>query len=90
MRLIDADKLMAEFADVMGYAAPSIQKGFSLAAQFVEAAPTIDAENPRPKGKWMHHEVKGFFIPQCWCSECNLEMAHEMPYCPNCGAKMEV
>lgn len=99
MRLIDAneareelqkeiDKGIAPFDDTMG----AIRCGLRLARNIVEDLPTIEAE-PVRRGRWLH--TKDGIIISGYCSECGWVSAvgetdvAGMPYCPNCGAKME-
>ena len=59
----------------------------------VENIPNADVAEVK-HGEWifvykestMHYEVDG-----CRCSHCNCieEMQNKMPFCPNCGAKMD-
>ena len=56
----------------------------------INHAPTVDAE-PVRHGRWIQDEFG------TWCSVCGLyayrdkfDQPWESPYCPNCGAKMDV
>lgn len=94
-RLIDADRLEDVIEDeCFNYISDSdfnvgIQNGLLLARDFVQEAPTIDAE-PVRHGKWIWEE-DGYK-----CSNCShkaygniLEcMDGTYKYCPNCGARM--
>lgn len=70
---------------------------YARVKRMVEEAPTIDPESLRPKGRWginRENEIsKTVYCTNCWNDfyirkkgELQLDM---MPYCPNCGAKME-
>lgn len=97
MRLIDADKLMADIAS----AERSTSKDYILLtiARYIRIQPTIDAE-PVRHGKWEHgKEVSREYIGgKCvaigykdyHCSVCGQRYKTEPTYnyCPNCGAKM--
>lgn len=68
--------------------------GWNGVVALIEAAPTIDPESLRPKGRWVYDAGN----MEMACSEC-LCAAHVRcgdkydyilsDYCPNCGAKME-
>ena len=86
MRLIDADAL----PKYTGYALSANE-----VAKAVENAPTIYAE-PVRRGKWID---MGDFEKCSFCSGTRLKAFQsyygktawiKTPYCPNCGAKMEV
>ena len=46
--------------------------------------PTIEAE-PVRRGRWIKDMEKGY-----QCSACEWWNEYDMPYCPSCGARMEV
>lgn len=85
MRLIDADalvKALEKFSDTMtDY---RVGEGVWDALGFVKDAPTIEPK----KGKWVEDEYWDYK-----CSACGKGIDDDiyrfMPYCPNCGAKME-
>ena len=91
-RLIDADALKndilksAVMIDDRG-----IQTGYEIAIELIKRQPTIDAE-PVRHGKWI--EVEDSTI-RCRCSACGWEShlyeddVYGMPYCPNCGTRMD-
>lgn len=102
MRLIDADKIMADIAT----SARSTSKDYSLLsiARYISIQPTIDAE-PVKRGKWIKmSDADGYYYA---CSECGNELTRiesfdpqfdlfprlksidKTNYCPNCGAKMD-
>ncbi len=64
--------------------------------RIVDNAPTIDPESLRAKGRW--HLLDECSNAGVYCSVCNKKVYKEQyanqklksPYCPNCGAKMEV
>ena len=86
MRLIDAyifkEHLLsgAEFLD---------EDTILTVVNTLDCETTIDLESLRPKGLWIMHydEIVGL---SCECSACHIETCGDSPYCPNCGAKMEV
>lgn len=62
---------------------------FYITGEDIDAAPTIDPENPRPRAYWKNKGEKTYVI---WCSNCGEPYYHDFEdfkYCPNCGAKME-
>lgn len=51
--------------------------------------PTVDAK-PVVHGRWLSKSEEGIYGPG-FCSICDFELViHNTPYCPNCGAQMEV
>jgi hypothetical protein len=93
MRLIDADALI-DFIDC-GHLRNPLESCFSErdVVDMLESCPTIDAV-PVVRGKWKPI-FKG--ADTCECSVCKSEGFSDSdfgfiatPYCPNCGAKMEV
>ena len=95
MRLIDADALLSGFdvRKVVEYDESGC--GMDYKAVPVEAianAPTIDAE-PVRHGRWIDDMY--FDEPVTRCTKCNHGFAkgHKaecFPYCPHCGAKMDL
>lgn len=89
MRLIDADKIMADIAT----AERSTSKDYCLLtiARYIRTQPTIDAE-PVRHGKWLFEEYPdGYYHSKCsLCNSWFSEDAFLNPYkyCPNCGACM--
>ena len=64
-----------------------------IPAYHIKGLPSAQSE--RKKGYWLHEKIissnseRGFFLlPECTCAECNIVIAHEANYCPNCGADM--
>ena len=89
MRLIDADELIHfYFDDENGN--PTLD---FIPWEFIENAPTIDAE-PRKHGHWIVlHGVladDGIYGDMGKCSNCGLHLRDwEWDYCPNCGSVMD-
>lgn len=88
MRLIDADELIIFEAHVDG-----TQNGLRFVpAEFIEAAPTIEAE-PVRKGRWVPvtNGRGGFECSICHSYAPSYQDGVEWlsPFCPNCGAKMD-
>ena len=97
MRLIDADRLKAE---IMGWCVVTDDlfgmgkyHEREIVLQAIEESPTIDAV-PVVRGEWIPI-FKG--ADTCKCSVCKRKGFSDSdfgfiatPYCPNCGAKMEV
>ena len=87
VRLIDANALEKALEGTI------IRFNFDKVRMFrlVENAPTIDPESLRPHGKWaLHKSGNGT------CSECHFtsiavwDFDRALPYCPHCGAKMDI
>ena len=85
-RLIDADALTDKLGTFMEW------ENAGFVQKCIDDAPTIDAE-PAKHGRWI--ETKNDSRISGHCSSCGWE-AHlyeddviGMPYCPNCGAKMD-
>lgn len=101
MRLIDADALYDKAETrYKNFPTPyrKIYKGF---VDDVAEAPTIEAA-PVVHGKWVDKGWDGDFSwridghGNCWkviqCSVCEMNLCggKETPYCPMCGAKMDL
>lgn len=92
MRLIDADTLKNEMCeDCSGDCTRACTRD-CYEVQLIKAQPTIEAE-PVRRGKWLHTEDYITISGQCsecgWVSAVGETDVAGMPYCPNCGAKME-
>lgn len=86
MRLIDADKIMADIES----AERSTSKDYILLtiARYIRIQPTIDAE-PVRHGHWDIFYTDN--IPYTLkCSECGEYTLVNGKYCPNCGCKMDL
>lgn len=98
MRLIDADELKQQFVDKLVRVGLSPEKAeefaktaFDATFKTIDAMPTIEAE-PIKHGRWIYirdEENNGLYE----CSECHKRDIHakecEVPYCWNCGARMD-
>lgn len=91
MRLIDADALKID------YIVPSTTTGtpcyLYISKEQIDCAPTIEAE-PVHRGRWLEtpeedNVVSGICSVCGWEAEYYADDVAGMPYCPNCGAKME-
>ena len=87
MRLIDADALRANLPRVdMDLHIMDIKRR-------IDRAPTVDAV-PVVRGEWIEPDENDI-TTACICSLCDWrgyimeDDVRGMPYCPNCGAKME-
>lgn len=87
MRLIDADELITIEIDE---ADPPFR---FIPAEFIEAAPTIDAV-PVVRGKWEEWWPGDCALimtgeEMLWmCSKCTAKFSDQSNFCPNCGAMM--
>lgn len=91
VRLIDANWILREIDHDLGcYEIEEVTENDVLyvelldVVKMVQAAPTIDPESLRPKGRW-----KGAGFGDYYCSLCTEEVSgNKYNYCPNCGADM--
>ena len=60
--------------------------------QFIEELPSAEPE--RKKGKWMHDKddelVSGYCSFCGWTANIMETDVADMPFCPNCGADMQI
>ena len=54
----------------------------------IDEQPTIEAE-PVKRGKWIRTSESCATTPVQHCSECGVSTNYDLPFCPDCGAKME-
>lgn len=93
-RLIDANELEEKAIYITG---PKGSACHAVPLGLIQAAPTIDPENPRPVAHWdMEEDAVG--DPIIWtCSNCKesivmydgAPMENGYKYCPHCGARLE-
>lgn len=101
MRMIDADKVIADAKSELYHAAEVARADIDNAAAFrwywndgvetvidlLETAPTID---PVKCGKWVEKSYEYYVCSACGepalCDEADTILTD---YCPNCGAKVE-
>ena len=100
MRLIDADKVIINIANIITMGdmfEAGVAHGIHKAVNELLDAPTIEAE-PVRHGRWVPLSydgyADGYAVYDEWeCSECHFSYNGEgeppLNYCPNCGAKME-
>lgn len=105
MRLIDADRLkekMATTLEVLKHIFPPGEQevhlisAFATVGEMADDCPTIDAV-PVKHGEWVDDggvyrcsSCNHLWSELWWTNSCPIErMLKIMPYCPNCGAKME-
>lgn len=89
MRLIDADRINFYKATV-ARGMHSFENVEIVEKFQIDRMPTIDPESLRPHGRW---KVTHALIENAVCSNCGAHFQGyyaEYPYCPRCGAKMEV
>lgn len=79
MRIIDADALI-DYTTLY----KTIDEEWAVKLSTIISAPTID---PVLHGKWVTEEKDDLIY--IYCSECK-RFGIETPYCPYCGAKMDV
>lgn len=97
MRLIDGDA----FKDLMMSLAyddwnqgvnTSLADAFRGCARRVEEAPTVDAV-PVVHGRWetdgMMMDDGEYLMTRCTACGTPYEYGYDMPFCPNCGARMD-
>lgn len=90
MRLVDADKLKAEFTGNF-----QNEYGIAQVKAIIDTMPTIDAE-PVRHGRWLTWEDRfpGKITKKknnlgVFCSACRLHADNKSAFCPNCGARMD-
>lgn len=67
----------------------SYKAGFSMGAHIAMQTIANDVPPAGKTGKWLYYLDNG--QKRCKCSECLTSYGClDTPYCPNCGAKMEV
>ena len=95
MRLIDANKLKAEFEWLKSVTNESSKDEVQEVIQRIDNAPTVDAA-PIVHGHWEDKPTGRYGAWQSWCSVCGkhsgiggIESNRHRAYCPNCGAKMD-
>ena len=91
MRPIDADKLdeaitnehnhdMSDTTIMIGY-----RQGLRAARAIVISQPTIDSEEPQPRGEWTYYSST-----MMECSNCKRHVPrHRYEFCPRCGTPMD-
>lgn len=106
MRLIDADALLKYWSvhPITGERFPLrdcdnfyIDIHLEDVQKSIRSAPTITPEVLVVHGYWVHNEISSehsttgtFLLPECQCNECGCFVQQESPFCPNCGAKMDM
>jgi hypothetical protein len=97
-RLIDANALMAQLEERQAFLVKEYghrdhyTSGFVEATDKVEQAPTVDAVEV-VHGRWIMYLDGDSIVPDRFyrCSECcDRGWGRKWPYCPNCGAKMDL
>ena len=96
MRLIDADGLVPKLKKFHDMINPRLHGGKAVRElilniiKYCEIEQSqIDPESLREHGKWIWINDDPFNY-ECMCSNCGLENEHIYPFCPNCGAKMDL
>lgn len=100
MRLIDADKLISEFAlrvynirnnSIMYEHPKSVLWALDVSIKEIEHAPTIESESVR-HGEWIDTGIEELDLIYSGykCSQCGFILCgNQTKYCPGCGAKMD-
>ena len=86
------EKLIKEISDNYTFSDPIVMAGTAYIGDCIGLLETLPSVN-RPTGKWVEQESDG--IEKIYlCSYCkNYEAwgeTEKTPYCPQCGARMEV
>ena len=103
MRLIDADALKDRFKLRINWLKKDVHDQYSLGlfhgseydAKLIDEIPTIEAK-PLRYGRWeleieKRPDLYGWVpLNSVVCSLCNKSNETKKPYCPNCGAKMDL
>lgn len=84
MRLIDADMLKYHYS---WWGDNNSNK--ELFDNIIDAQPTVDAEIVK-YGKWIESERHGYKCSNCNCMSSFWDDNLKSPYCPWCGAKMDL
>ena len=88
MRLIDAEPLYDKLED---YYKSSCGKAHEMARNCLDAVCDMPIINAAPvvHGRWIYENDDPLKIP---CSICGYQVFryNNTPYCPNCGAKMDL
>lgn len=98
MRLIDAEPFDIKFMNVPA-GSEDYKQGYIDGARHIleemDEAQTVDAV-PVVPGMWIHPDEKEDGTVSGRCSHCGWEAHYyeddvaDMPYCPNCGTKMDL
>ena len=100
MKLKNADELLEKteclFKDLNStedYMGIGYNHGVGDSIAIIKNAPTIEAE-PVKHGRWSHHYDDELVSGTCtvcgWQSMIMETDVADMPYCPNCGARMDL
>ncbi len=75
---------------------PAQKEMLRNASVYIRAIPAADVALV-VHGWWVHEEVQSinsstgtFNLPSAHCSVCESRVSQESPYCPGCGAKMDL
>lgn len=89
-RLIDAERLKAHYCWWAGGSKEmSIDEAKKTFDTIIDIQPTVDAER---YGRWEIKRNPMMYQTQPYvhvCSECGTAFPYKMPYCGECGAKMD-
>lgn len=79
---IERETYRKRLANLEGWCQDLRKPGLKQALEIFDEIPAADVA-PVVHGRW----IKG--SPNPYCSECFVECRDEIPFCPNCGAKMD-
>ena len=95
MRLIDTDKLKFPNIKIFYMKLHGVTVSMVRLIDLQMLVPTVDAA-PVKHGRWIHLDRREYATISGKCSCCGWEAHYyeddvaDMPYCPNCGARMDL
>ena len=92
MRPIDADELLdkAWFCDLDHWSGKVVDEDIINEAPTIDVVPVIRARWEEGNGEWFEM-LRDWYMRQTYiCSNCRKEEKKKTPYCPNCGAIMDL
>ena len=92
MRPIDADELLknAWFCYLDDWSGKVVDEDLVDEAPTLDIMPVTHARWEEGSGEWFEM-LRDWYLRQTYaCSNCRKEEKRKTPYCPNCGAKMDL
>ena len=94
-RYIDADALLETEPEVCADYGEEYGSKFGYSRDQIANAPTVSPDEVRGVGRWVKRFDGPYGRGRTYCSACGKHsgiggIKQTPPYCPNCGAKMEV